>query len=93
MERLIYQIAQHQEKLTQMGGTVRFDLPEGSIMICPKGHVSNDYQTADCSFRTTTTVLQSLINGHIDPMSAVITGKLKFAGNVMVALKLKELFC
>ncbi|WP_044173346.1 SCP2 sterol-binding domain-containing protein [Flectobacillus major] len=92
MENLINKIALHREKLTTLGGSVRFDLPEGSIHICPKGHVKDDYQTADCSFRTTSTVLQCLIDGHIDPMSAVITGKLKFAGNVMVALKLKELF-
>ncbi len=92
MERIINKIAAHSDKLVQLGGSVRFDLPEGSIHICKKGSVKETYQTADCSFRTTETVLASLIDGILDPMSAVITGKIFFAGDVMVALKLKELF-
>lgn len=57
-----------------------------------KNVVSNEDLPADCTVSVTPENFQKLIKGKLNPMMAVMTGKLKIDGDMSVAMKLKDLF-
>jgi putative sterol carrier protein len=54
--------------------------------------VSNEDLPADCTVTITPDNFQKLIKGKLNPMMAVMTGKLKIDGDMSVAMKLQSLF-
>lgn len=68
---------------------------DGIIHINSRGTenvVSNEDLPADCTVIITPDNFQKLIKGDLNPMMAVMTGKLKIQGDMAVAMKLQGMF-
>ena len=72
-------------KLQLDDGIIYVDGTEGSI------DVSNDDKDAECTVITTKETLRKLKMGELNPMMAMMTGKVKIKGNMAVAMKLQSL--
>lgn len=75
-----------------LGSSIKFSTDEGVIFLTADGQVSNDDQAADCTISVKMADLLALMSGDLNPMSAVMFGKIKISGDMSVAMKLKELF-
>lgn len=75
-----------------LGSSIKFSTDEGVIFLTADGQVSNDDQAADCAISVKIADLLALMSGDLNPMSAVMFGKIKISGDMSVAMKLKELF-
>lgn len=53
--------------------------------------VSNRDAPADCVVRVQSKALRQLIDGHLTPLNAYMTGKLKVEGNMAIALNLQRI--
>jgi len=88
-------IAKINEALAAHGGmdkSVKFDFgDEGKIHIKGKEAVPND-DDADCTITVTKDDFVALSKGELDPMGAFMSGKLKVAGDMSVAMSLQSLF-
>ena len=62
-----------------LGKSLKFDLKGDGILLIDGGDVSNDDRPADLTILTTINDLKALGTGKLDPMSAVMTGKLKMS--------------
>ena len=58
---------------------------------CGQDGVDTTDQDADCTITITTENLAKLLAGKLNPMTGVVTGKLKISGNPAVAMKLGKL--
>jgi putative sterol carrier protein len=86
------------EKITalaaQKGGqgvSFKFAFPTGIIVVTGDGQVLNENADADCTIATSEEVFTQLLNGDLNPMMAVMTGKVKISGDMTVAMKLQNL--
>lgn len=78
-----------------LGSTLKFDFGGEVLYIDGTLHtnmVSTDDRTADCTIKVSKTDFQSLMGGKLDPMSAVMSGKIQIDGDMSVAMKLQSLF-
>lgn len=57
-----------------------------------KNIVSNENLPADCTVTVSPDNFKKLIAGKLNPMMAMMTGKLKIEGDMSVAMKLKDMF-
>ena len=53
--------------------------------------VTLDDKEADCSITVTAEVLEQLRDGELNPMMAVMSGKIKIAGDMGLAMKVQSL--
>ena len=53
--------------------------------------VSQENEEADCTITTTAEVLMDLKNGDLNPMMAVMGGKIKIGGDMGLAMKVQTL--
>lgn len=53
--------------------------------------VTNEDKDADCTIITTIDTLEGLRSGNVNPMMAVMTGKIKIKGDMGVAMQLQSL--
>lgn len=77
-----------------IGKTLKFVFEEGVVHIDLTGEhpvVSNDDKEADCTITTKVETLDQIRKGEINPMMAVMTGKVKIKGDMSVAMKLQSL--
>lgn len=77
-------------KAQGMGVSIKFAFPEGIIVVKGDGTVSNENEEADCTISTTTETFSSVLTGDLNPMMAVMTGKIKISGDMSVAMKLQN---
>jgi len=86
------------EKLQQtpaIGSTLKFDFNDQQIYIDGKGasnQVSHQDHEADCSIKLSMEHFKSLLSGNLNPMGAVMSGKIKIDGDMGVAMKLQSIF-
>jgi putative sterol carrier protein len=88
------QFKQYAGKAPNLGKTLKFVFPEGVIFIdmtSDEASVSNEDQEADCTISTKIETLDALRKGELNPMMAVMTGKIKIKGDMGVAMKLQSL--
>lgn len=73
---------------------VKFDFgPVGKLLIDgPSGSVTNEDGAADATISVGFDDFLKLAQGALDPMNAFMTGKLKVAGDMSVAMKLQTIF-
>lgn len=78
-----------------MGKTLKLVLGDHEIihvdMTSTPAVVTNEDKEADCTITTTIDTLQAMQNGSVNPMMAVMTGKIKIKGDMAVAMKLQSL--
>ena len=56
-----------------------------------KNLVSNSNEDADCTISTTATALKDMQSGDLNPMTAVMSGKVKISGDMGLAMKIQSL--
>lgn len=81
-------------KMPTIGKTLKMVFDEGVVFIDLSGDaavVSNDDREADCTITTTVDTLMQLRSGDLNPMMAVMSGKVKIKGDMGVAMKLQSL--
>ena len=63
---------------------------QGSVILSEDGAVQSDAD-ADVTLKATEEVFRAILDGNQNPITAVMTGKLKVDGNQMRALKVSEI--
>ena len=94
LEELTKFFDDHAHKMADIDKTMKLVLDEGIIYVEMKGEnsvVTNEDKEADCVITTKTETLQALREGKLNPMMAVMGGKIKIKGDMGVAMKLQSL--
>ena len=84
-----------QTAVTEAGGldkSVKFDFGDDGVVHASGTDVSGDDNDADCTISVSKDDFISLASGNLDPMMAFMSGKLKVAGDMSVAMGLQKLF-
>nr|WP_295933088.1 SCP2 sterol-binding domain-containing protein [uncultured Dyadobacter sp.] len=78
-----------------LDATAKFVTDEGIVFVDGKSvpnNVSNADADADCTFEVSVKNALKLIDGDLNAMMALMTGKLKIDGDMGVAMKIAETF-
>ena len=77
--------------LSVLGGSVKFVVDENVVLIDGNsGEISSDDNEATCTISTDADTMQSIMDGSSSPQAAFMTGKLKVAGDMSIALKVQS---
>ncbi len=82
------------ENISPLGATFKFVLDDHPIFIDGTGDnniVSDEDKDADCVIITSAETLQKMKDGDLNPMMAVMSGKVKIKGDMGLAMKLQSL--
>ncbi len=77
-----------------IGGTLKFVIDELTVFVDgngPKNIVSLSNEEADCTITTSASILQELQSGDLNPMMAVMGGKVKISGDMGLAMKVQSI--
>jgi len=77
-----------------IGATLKMVVDEHNIFVDGTGDtnvVTMDDKEADCTITTTLETLMGLQSGDVNPMMAVMSGKIKIKGDMGLAMKLQTL--
>jgi len=77
-----------------IGATIKFMLDGNAVLIDGTGDtnvVNNDDVDADCQITMSVEDLDKLRKGELNPMMAVMSGKIKIKGDMGLAMKLQSL--
>ena len=77
-----------------IGGTIKFVIDDTIVFVDGTGSknlVSNSNEDADCTISTTATALKDMQSGDLNPMTAVMSGKVKISGDMGLAMKIQSL--
>ena len=94
LEELTEVVTKSAASAPSIGKTIKLELDLGVVFIdlsTDEASVSNDDKDADATITTTVDTLQKLTTGDINPMMAVMTGKIKIKGDMGAAMKLQSL--
>lgn len=93
-EEIIQRVQAKAGSIPPIGKTLRINLGEQIIFIDGTGEanlVHREDLAADCTVSLSEETLLSLANGSLNPMMAVMSGKVKIKGDMSVALKMQSL--
>jgi len=77
--------------LSVLGGSVKFVVDENVVLIDGvTGEISSNDTEATCTISTDADTMQSIMDGSSSPQAAFMTGKLKVAGDMSIALKVQS---
>ena len=77
--------------LSTLGGSVKFIVGDSIVMIDGvSGEISTDDSEATCTVTTDDETMQAIMDGSSSPQAAFMTGKLKVAGDMSMALKIQS---
>ncbi|MDA8699092.1 SCP2 sterol-binding domain-containing protein [Flavobacteriaceae bacterium] len=88
------QLKEKAEGADAIGGTLKFEVGDLIVFVDGYGNtniVSQEDNEADCTISTTAEVLIDLKNGDLNPMMAVMGGKIKISGDMGLAMKVQSL--
>jgi len=77
-----------------IGATLKMVIDEHSVFVDGTGAanvVTMDDKEADCTISTTLETLMGMQSGDVNPMMAVMSGKVKISGDMGLAMKLQSL--
>ncbi len=78
--------------LSVLGGSVKFVVDDNVVMIDGNsGEISSKDNEATCTISTDADTMQSIMDGSSSPQAAFMTGKLKVAGDMSIALKVQSI--
>ncbi|NSY37417.1 SCP2 sterol-binding domain-containing protein [Leisingera sp. ANG59] len=72
-------------------GSLKFDCGTDGVIVLSDGSASTDDRETDCTLRLSAENLKKLLTGNLNPMTAVMMGKIKISGDMGVAMKLSKL--
>ena len=81
--------------LAKIGGvdkSVKIDFGDDGQILVEGTEASESDSDADCTISVTKDNFMALATGKLDPMGAFMSGKLKIAGDMSVAMGLQSLF-
>ena len=92
MDNLVELITQNAEgkDLSVLGGTVKLVVDDQTVFVTPEGDVSSSDEDADCTMTIDSETMLSIMNGETSGQAAFMTGKLKVAGDMSIALKVQS---
>ncbi len=93
-EAVIEQFKSQASNAAPIGGTIKFVLDDNPVYIDGSGdsnEVSGEDKDADTTITTSLEILEQLKNGELNPMMAVMSGKVKIKGDMGLAMKLQSL--
>lgn len=72
-------------------GSLKFDCGDDGVIVLADGGASTADRPADCTIRISQDNLVKLLTGKLNPMTGMVTGKLKLSGDPTVAMRLSKL--
>ncbi len=94
IDMILPAIQERAAKAPALGKTMKFDFGQQIVYIDGMGEtntVSADDKDADCVIIISPENFTALLEGKLNPMMAVMTGKVKIKGDMSVAMKLQSL--
>lgn len=94
IESILEAITKQAANVAPFGAKLKFVLGEDVILIDGTGDsnvVSQNDEEAACTISTEADTFLQLKNGELNPMMAVMTGKVKIKGDMGLAMKLQSL--
>ena len=94
IESILEAITKQAANVAPFGAKLKFVLGEDVILIDGTGDsniVSQNDEEAACTISTDTDTFNQLKNGDLNPMMAVMSGKVKIKGDMGLAMKLQSL--
>jgi putative sterol carrier protein len=70
--------------------SVKFDLGADGVVVVDGQSVSTDDAGADCTITISKEDFEALTSGELNPTMAFMTGKLKVAGDMSIAMQLSQ---
>ena len=75
----------------EFAGSLKFDCGDDGVIVLANNTASTADQVTDCTLRLSRANLEKLLTGKLNPMTAVMMGKIKVSGDMGVAMKLGQL--
>ncbi len=94
LETILEKLNEQAGNISPIGATVKFVVDEHHIFVdgtSDKNIVTNEDRDADCVISTTLDTLEKMKSGDLNPMMAVMTGKVKIKGDISLAMKLQSM--
>ena len=97
-EKIEKKLIERKGELAETNALIQFDIsgPEGGMWVVDLKNetmgVREGNEEANCTFSTSDNNFLKLINRELKPEMAIMTGKIKLSGDVMLAMKLATLF-
>ncbi|MEE9272053.1 MAG: SCP2 sterol-binding domain-containing protein [Robiginitomaculum sp.] len=91
-EEIITKMKKAIEKAGGLDKSVKFDFGDDGVIHASGTEVSGDDNDADCTISISKDDFVGLSDGNLDPMTAFMSGKLKVAGDMSVAMGLQSFF-
>lgn len=88
------QLQQKANEAEAIGGTLKFVIDDLIVFVDGTGNgneVSQSDEEADCTIITSAATLLELQSGDLNPMMAVMGGKVKISGDMGLAMKVQSL--
>lgn len=95
LDHIAAEFEKNAERLPNLGKTLKVVLDIGTIFLDLTGEkpqLTYQDKEADCTITTKADTLEAMRNGQLNPMMAVMTGKVKIKGDMGVAMQLQKLF-
>jgi putative sterol carrier protein len=74
-----------------LGKTLKIDFKGDGFIHVDGAMVTNDDAPADCTVLVSVDDLAAMARGELDPMAAMMRGRLKIKGDMSVAMKLQSM--
>jgi putative sterol carrier protein len=94
LQEITAQFEKTAEKAPSLGKSIKFVFDQGPVhidMTDENAVVTNEDKPADCTIITSIENLDKLRKGELNPMNALMTGKVKVKGDMGLAMKLPSL--
>jgi putative sterol carrier protein len=88
------QLKDRVENVDAIDGTIKFVVDDNAIFIDGTGDkntINAEDKDADCTISVSSDILKQLRDGEINPMMAVMSGKIKISGDMGLAMKVQSL--
>jgi len=72
-------------------GSLKFDCGTDGVIVLADGTATTQDRPADCTITINRDNLAKLLTGKLNPMTGIMTGKLKVSGDMTVAARLGKL--
>lgn len=94
LEKILEGVSAQAANVAPLGAKLKFALGDNIIFIDGTGGsnvISQEDAEADCTISTDLETFTQLKNGELNPMMAVMSGKIKIKGDMGLAMKLQSL--
>ncbi len=94
LETVLGAIQEKAKSVPALGKTLKIDFGDQKLFVDGSGEtneVTTEDKEADCTVSVTEEDFIALTKGELNPMTAVMTGKIKIKGDMGVAMKLQSL--